>query len=65
MFGAKVYVRIDGLKKSNKMASHAHIGYLVGYQSYNIWHIWLPASGKVISVRDVQFDQVCLDWHFI
>jgi hypothetical protein len=30
---------------------------LVGYQSTNIYRIWLPSIAKVISTRDVVFDE--------
>ncbi|KAF7567716.1 hypothetical protein PtrM4_143070 [Pyrenophora tritici-repentis] len=35
----------------------AWIGYLVGYRSTNIFRIWVPSIGKVISTRDVVFDE--------
>jgi hypothetical protein len=35
----------------------AWIGYLVGYRSSNIYRIWIPSLAKVISTRDVTFDE--------
>ena len=43
--------------KRNKLDPRAHIGYLVGYDSTNIYRIWIPHKGKVISTRDVIFDE--------
>jgi len=33
------------------------IRYLVGYNSTNIFRVWIPHQGKVISIRDVIFDE--------
>jgi hypothetical protein len=35
----------------------AWIGYLVRYRSSNIYRIWIPSLAKVISTRDVTFDE--------
>jgi hypothetical protein len=35
----------------------AWIGYLVGYRSSNIYRIWILLLAKVISIRDVTFDE--------
>jgi hypothetical protein len=35
----------------------AHIGYLVGYESINIYRIWVPGFNRVFSTRDVDFDE--------
>jgi len=44
-------------KRLLKLDPRAHIGYLVGYDSTNIYRIWIPHQGKVISTRDVIFDE--------
>ena len=44
-------------KRLLKLDPRAHIGYLVGYDSTNIYRIWVPHQGKVISTRDVIFDE--------
>jgi hypothetical protein len=44
-------------KKLRKLDPRAHIGYLVGYDSTNIFRVWVPHKGKVISTRDVIFDE--------
>jgi hypothetical protein len=33
------------------------IGYLIRYRSSNIYRIWIPSLAKVISIRDVTFDE--------
>ena len=40
-----------------KLDPRAHIGYLVGYDSTNIYRIWIPHKGVVISTQDVIFDE--------
>ena len=35
----------------------AWIGYLIGYQSTNIYPVCIPSLAKVISTRDVVFDE--------
>jgi hypothetical protein len=35
----------------------AWVGYLISYQSTNIYLIWIPTIGGVISTRDVVFDE--------
>ena len=43
--------------KRRKLDAKAHIGYLVGYESTNIYRIWIPHKRKVISARDVIFNK--------
>ena len=40
----------------NKLVPRAEIGYLVGYQSTNIFRSWIPSKNIVIPTRDVTFD---------
>ena len=44
----------------NKLAPRAHIGYLVGYDSTNIFRIYIPNQKKVIRTRDVKFNEQLL-----
>ncbi|KAM4065904.1 integrase core domain-containing protein [Hirsutella rhossiliensis] len=46
-----------GLRKRWKLDPRAHIGYLIGYKSTNIFLIWIPLLKKVIATRDVVFDE--------
>ena len=43
--------------RMEKLEPWAHIGYLVGYNSTNIYHIWIPSTSIVIAVQDVTFDE--------
>ena len=44
-------------KRLFKLDPRAHISYLVGYDSTNIYYIWIPYQGKVISTQDVIFNK--------
>jgi hypothetical protein len=55
-FGCKSYSLQHNLPRLQKMQSRALIGYLVGYDSRNIYRIWIPSRSKVIRTRDVVFD---------
>ncbi|KAI1683403.1 hypothetical protein KJE20_05908, partial [Pyrenophora tritici-repentis] len=46
-----------GKSRLQRLDPKAWIGYLVGYQSTNIYRIWIPSMAKVISTRDVVFDE--------
>jgi reverse transcriptase-like protein/Pol polyprotein len=60
-YGCKAYVMTADAKQKKKrlqkLNSRAHIGYLVGYDSTNIFRVWIPHRGEVISSRDVIFDE--------
>ena len=58
MFGCKAYAlkQTRELPKKAKLDPRANIGYLVGYDSTNIFRIWNPSLEKVIRCRDVTFD---------
>lgn len=43
--------------KRRKLDAKAHIGFLVGYESTNIYRVWIPHKKKVVSVRDVIFNE--------
>jgi hypothetical protein len=57
IFGCKAYVRINKLPRLAKLAPRAAISYLVGYEAYNIWRIWIPTNRRIIRARDVQFNK--------
>jgi gamma-glutamylcyclotransferase (GGCT)/AIG2-like uncharacterized protein YtfP len=48
------YKKKDRLQK---LDPKAWIGYLVGYQSSNIYRVWVPSINKVIRTRDVIFNE--------
>lgn len=54
--GCKAFSLIKNRPKLNRLIPRAEIGYLVGYQSTNIFRIWIPSRNIVISTRDVTFD---------
>ena len=54
-FGCKAFPFIYHIPKLQKMAPRAHIGYLVGYDSTNIFRVWIPSRDQVIRTRDVTF----------
>jgi hypothetical protein len=62
-YGCKAYTLIkskgdpDYLGKLQKLAPRAHIGYIVGYESTSIYRVWIPYKKKVISTRDVIFNE--------
>lgn len=60
-YGCRAYaMTTNALKKTNrrnKLDPNAWIGYLVGYDSTNIYRIWVPKLNRVIRTRDVIFDE--------
>jgi transposase InsO family protein len=61
VFGCKAYAMTSDaqLKKNRrqKLNPKAWIGYLVGYNSTNIFRIWNPSTNNIIVTRDVIFDE--------
>ncbi|KAL3712549.1 hypothetical protein TMatcc_001248 [Talaromyces marneffei ATCC 18224] len=48
------------MKKENRLQRfnpRAWIGYLVGYDSTNVYRIWNPTTGRIIRTRDVIFNE--------
>jgi hypothetical protein len=60
-FGCKAYaITSDAQLKKNRLqrlALKAWIGYLLGYRSSNNYKIWLPTEDKIITIRNVIFDE--------
>jgi len=48
-------------KRLQRFNPKAWIGYLIGYQSTNIYRIRIPSKNEVIRSRDVIFDEETLD----
>ncbi|KAI0997286.1 Retrovirus-related Pol polyprotein from transposon TNT 1-94 [Podosphaera aphanis] len=61
VYGCKVFVLDQDIKRSDKFASRAQIGKLVGYEAHNIYRVWIPKLHKVIRSTNVSFDEECLD----
>ncbi len=55
-FVYKIYIFIkstndlDKFKKFQKLAPKTYIGYLIEYESINIYKVWIPYKKKVVSV---------------
>lgn len=60
-YGCKAFAMTDdthrGKSRLQRLDPKAWIGYLVGYRSSNIYRIWIPSLARVISTRDVVFDE--------
>lgn len=57
VYGCRAYVHIQNRKKLDRLEPRAQIGYLIGYNSTNIFRIWIPQLDRVIVSRDVVFDE--------
>jgi hypothetical protein len=62
VYGCKAYAyipeKIREEKKYHKLAPRARIGYLVGYDSTNIFRIWFPQLGEVRPEKNVAFNEL-------
>ncbi|KAG7115870.1 Copia protein like [Verticillium longisporum] len=60
-YGCKAYAMTREAQlrtqKKQRLNPKAWIGFLVGYQSTNIYRIWNPQTGKIISTREVIFNE--------
>ena len=60
-YGCRAYPLTHEVKaqeeRKRKLKARAYIGYLVGYESTNIFRIWIPLLEKVICTRDVTFNE--------
>jgi len=60
-YGCRVYaITLDAYlkkKRLSKLDPRAYIGYLIGYNSTNIYRIWILHKGIIISTRDVIFNK--------
>jgi hypothetical protein len=60
VFGCKAYPLLKGKDappKSEKLSPRAFVGYLIGYDSTNIFRVWNPETWTVSGYRDVIFDE--------
>ena len=53
--GSRAYVLNTKLKRGEKLQSRALVGQLVGYDSTNIYRVWMPTLQRVVRTRDVVF----------
>ena len=56
IYGCKTFYLLHKIPRKDKLLPRAHIGYLVGYDSTNIFRIWRPDKSRVIRVRDATFE---------
>jgi len=56
-YGCRAYPLKYNIPRTQKFEPRAAIGYLVGYDSSNIFRIWIPETDRVIRTRDVIFDE--------
>lgn len=61
VYGCKAYaMTTDALRKSKRLQRlkpKAWVGYLIGYDSTNVYRIWNPMTNQVIRTRDVAFNE--------
>ena len=56
IFGCRAYALEKNISSSKKLNTRAHLGHLVGYDSTNIFRIWIASKNKVIRTRDATFN---------
>ena len=49
-YGCRAYPLNYDILKLQKLQPRAHVGYLVGYNSRNIYRIWIPSKDKTIRI---------------
>ena len=57
IYSCKTYTLDKRIKRGDKLAPRASIRHLVGYNSTNIYRIWILSLYKVIQTRDVTFNE--------
>ena len=57
VYGCRAYALKPKIPQKDKLVERAHVGYLVGYDSTNIFKVYVPSLNKVIRVRDVTFNE--------
>ena len=57
IYGCRAYALNHRIPRTRKLEPRTHIGNLAGYDSTNIFRIWIPSKRKVISTRDVTFNE--------
>jgi hypothetical protein len=57
VFRCRAYAYNHIRNKLDKLDPKIHIGWLVSYEFSNIWRIWILSLYRVISTRDIKFDE--------
>jgi hypothetical protein len=55
VIGSRGFVLNKHLPRGDKLEDRTFEGFLLGYDASNIYRVWLPATNRVIRVRDVRF----------
>ena len=53
--GSRGFVLNKHLARVDKLEDRTFEGFLLGYDASNVYRVWLPATNRVIRVRDVRF----------
>ena len=56
--GSKAYVHIPKPKRHGKFTDRAELVYLVGYDSGNVYRVYIPSKHQVIVSREFTFHEV-------
>src|SRR5579871_1963199 len=59
VLGSLTYVLIPEKERvtSDKFASRALKGYLIGFEASNIYRVWMPTTNRILRTRDVKIDE--------
>jgi hypothetical protein len=57
VYSYRAYPLNKHIPRLEKLQARAHIGYLTGYDSSNIYRVWIPSQEKVVRTRDITFDE--------
>jgi hypothetical protein len=57
VYGYRTYPLNKHIPRLEKLQARAHIEYLTGYDSSNIYRVWIPSQEKVVRTRDITFNK--------
>jgi hypothetical protein len=55
VIGCKTFILQYGIPRARKLAPRTKAGYLLGYDSTNIFLLWIPTEKRIVRSRDVTF----------
>ena len=55
IYKTKAYVLRNKIFYKDQLKPYIYISFLIGYDSHNIYHIWLPSSKHIIHTKDIIF----------
>jgi hypothetical protein len=56
-YGSKAFFHKKNIPKLDRLEPNGGVGFLCGYQSSNIYRVWIPAKKTIKPFRDVIFDE--------